>query len=83
MSIDYELGADHGQQLELVHYRLNTLLVHHASFQHFLHSELSDFLSFESVAADAPHLSEASTADGVLVVKQVLVQSYRNKNVNN
>ena len=76
MRIHYELRANHRQQLQFVHYRLYTLLMHDSRLQHFFHCKLIDLLSLKSIAADAPHLAETSTANGVFVVEKVLVQGY-------
>lgn len=75
--VDDELGADHGEELEFVHHRLDAFLVHHARLQHFFHCELSDFFSLEPRAADTPHFSETATANGILVVEQVFVEGYK------
>ena len=73
MGIDNELGIDHGEQFELIHDRLYTLLMHYACLQHFFHCELSDFLSLKSVTADSPYLAETATANRIFIVEQILV----------
>lgn len=50
--------------------------MHYPRLQHFLHCELSDFLSLKAVATDTPYLTKTSTTNGVLVVEQVLIQRY-------
>jgi len=43
--------------------------VHDPRFQHFFHCKLIDLLALKTIATDAPHLAETSTANGVLVVE--------------
>lgn len=77
MSIHNELGLDYRQELELVHDRLDALLVHDAGFEHLLHGELSQLLSLEPIAGDAPHFAKATAPYSVLVLKERLVQICR------
>ena len=79
MRVNDKLRTDHREQLELIHDRLNTFLVHYSSFKHLFHSKLSDFLSLKSVAAYSPHLAKASATNSVLVIEQVFVESCNKK----
>ena len=77
MHIDNELRLYNRKQLELAHHRLHTLLRDNPRLRHLLHGIL---LPEFFLAVAAPDLSEAATADCVLVLKQVFVQGY-NKNL--
>ena len=70
MRIYDEFGVQHRQQLELAHYRLDAFLMHDARFQHFLHGKLRELLSLETIAGHAPHFSEASAANSILVFEE-------------
>lgn len=61
-----------GEDLSLIHHRLDASFSYNSSFTHFLH-RISLFRLFP---VDLPDLAEASLTDAVEIVKVSLSQSY-------
>ena len=75
MGIDNKIRINDGEELELIHDRLDALLVHDPSLEHLLHCELPYLLTLELISLYPPDLAEASSANRVLILKELFVES--------